>query len=110
MMMLKAFPAAYAPEIAFDPVKIVKPKLKKSVFGDKGKGNAELKRVKHFFTDEELYKYKSLFKSSSKPGSHLIAFGKLDQATLKTGCPEPLRALIERADALIAPAARTGVS
>lgn len=108
MMMLKAFPAAYVPEIAFDPVKVVTTKLKKSVFGDRGKGNTELKRVKQGFTNEELYKYKSLFKSSSKPGSHLIAFGKLDQATLNKDCPEPLRALIERANALIAPAAGKG--
>ncbi|WP_192886647.1 ATP-dependent endonuclease [Agrobacterium sp. LAD9] len=108
MMMLKAFPSTYTPDIAFDAAKVVRTKLRKSVFGDKGKGNTELKRVKHDFSDEELYKYKSLFKSSSKPGSHLIAFGKLDQATLKKDCPEPLRALIEKANALIAPAVAKG--
>ncbi|WP_164850560.1 ATP-dependent nuclease [Sinorhizobium medicae] len=108
MMMLKAFPAAYVPEVAFDANKVVRAKLKKSVFGEKGKGNTELKRVKHSFTDAELYTYKSLFKSSSKPGSHLIAFGKLDQSTLQKDCPEPLRALIVRANELIAPATANG--
>ena len=107
MMMLKAFPAAYVPDTTFDATKVDK-KVKKSVFGDSGKGNTELKRVKLAFDDEELFKYKALFKSSSKPGSHLVAFGKLDQATLKSGCPEPLRALINRANALIAPTATKG--
>jgi putative ATP-dependent endonuclease of OLD family len=103
MMMLKAFPAAYVPEPGFDATKVLRSKLKKSVFGETGKGNTELKLVKHSFTDEEMYKYKALFKSSSKPGSHLIAFGKLDQSMLAKNCPEPLRALIERAKILIAP-------
>lgn len=108
MMMLKAFSGAYVPETVFDATKVVKSKLKKSVFGENGKGNTELKRIGHSFTDEELYKYKSLFKSSSKPGSHLIAFGKLDQLTLETNCPEPLRALIERAKTMITPMAAKG--
>lgn len=110
MMMLKAFPGAYMPETAFDATKAVKLKLEQSVFGDKGKGNTELKQVEYHFTDEELYKYKALFKSSSKPGSHLIAFGKLDQTTLQKNCPEPLRALIERANVMIAPVTTKGSS
>lgn len=103
MMMLKAFPKAYSPDVAFDGSK-VEPKVKKEVFGDSGKGNTELKRVKHAFSDEEIYKYKALFKSSSKPGSHLIAFAKIDEASLALDCPEPLQALIQRAKELIAPA------
>lgn len=103
MMMLKSFPKAYQPDLAFDATKVVKTKLKKSVFGDKGKGNTELKKAKLAFTDEDLYNYKTLFKSASKPGSHLTAFGKLDNEALRRNCPEPLKALIERAQKLIAP-------
>lgn len=110
MMMLEAFPNAYEPEIAFDATKVVKLKLEKSVFGDKGKGNAELKNIQRSLVDEDLYKYKSLFKSSSKPGSHLNAFGKLDQITLRKNCPEPLIALIKKAKAMITPAAGKEVS
>lgn len=103
MMMLKAFPKAYTPENKFDPKKVEKIKLEKSVFGDSGKGNTELAQIGHSFTDEDLFNYNALFKSSSKPGTHLIAFGKLDQATLQKNCPEPLRAMIERANTLIKP-------
>lgn len=105
MMMLKAFPAAYSPDVVFDASKVDK-KLKQVVFGESGRGNIELKRVKQSFGEEEIYKYKALFKSSSKPGSHLVAFGKIDQALLALDCPEPLRALIQRANELIAPAAK----
>lgn len=106
MLMLKAFPEAYASDTAFDPTADMA-KLAKSVFGDSGRGNTELSAIGLGFTDEELFHYKSLFKSSSKPGSHLIAFGKLTEARLKAGCPEPLKALIERANALIAPTGGT---
>lgn len=104
MMMLTAFPDAYKAEKTFDPAKVDKPKLDKSVFGEKGRGNADLNAVGVGFTDEQLYHYKALFKSSSKPGSHLLAFGKLTEARLKAGCPEPLKSLINQATSLIASA------
>ncbi|MFA6153952.1 ATP-dependent endonuclease [Mesorhizobium sp.] len=104
MMMLVAFPEAYQAEIAFDPAEVDKAKLEKSVFGNSGKGSAELNAVGLGFSDEQLYHYKALFKSSSKPGSHLLAFGKLTETRIKTGCPEPLKALIDHAVSLIAPA------
>lgn len=105
MMMLAAFPAAYAAEAIYDPAEEDTTKLGKAVFGDSGKGNPELVPVGFSFSDAELFQYKSLFKSSSKPGSHLLAFGKLTKEELAAGCPEPLRALIARAAELIAPVA-----
>ena len=100
MMMMTAFPAAYV-TAPLDPA-ADKVKLAASVFGEHGKGNAELNVVGVNYTDQELWSYKALFKSSSKPGSHLEAFGNLTKAQLQAGCPEPLKALIERAGYLIA--------
>ncbi len=107
MMMLAAFPEAYKADIAFDPAKVVKADLEKSVFGKSGKGSAELAAVGLAFTDEQLHHYKALFKSKSKPGSHLLAFSKLTEARLNAGCPEPLKALIDEAVKLIALAAKS---
>jgi putative ATP-dependent endonuclease of OLD family len=101
MMMMTAFPAAYTTDSVLDPA-ADKVKLAASVFGDSGKGNAELNPVGINFTEAEIHKYKALFKASSKPGSHLLAFGKLTSDQLGAGCPEPLKALIERANQLIA--------
>lgn len=102
MMMMCAFPAAYTPDTildsGYDPAK-----LADSVFGESGKGNAELSKIGIAYTDQQMFTYKVLFKSSSKPGSHLLAFGKLTSDQLRAGCPEPLRALIDRAKDLIAP-------
>lgn len=100
MMMMTAFPAAYV-TAPLDPA-ADKGKLAESVFGEHGKGNAELNAVGLNYTDTELWKYKTLFKSTSKPGSHLEAFGNLTNSELRAGCPEPLKALIERAGFLIA--------
>jgi putative ATP-dependent endonuclease of OLD family len=108
MMMMKAFPKAYVTDNVFDSKADMK-KLAKVVFGDSGKGNDELKAVGLGFTDEELFRYKELFKSSSKPGSHLEAFAKFTNAELKGGCPEPLKSLIERAVELISVKAAAGV-
>lgn len=101
MMMMTAFPAAYVTDSAFDPA-ADKVKLAASVFGDGGKGNAVLNPVGINYTDKEIFKYKALFKSSSKPGSHFRAFAKLTIEQLKAGCPEPLKALVNRANELIA--------
>jgi len=102
MMMMTAFPAAYVADLPSTASAEDKVKWAASVFGGSGKGNAELNLVGLGLTDEEIYKYKTLFKSSSKPGSHLIAFGKLTLEQLKAGCPEPLKALVDRANELIA--------
>ena len=55
-------------------------------------------------TDEELFKYKSLFKSRSKPASHFSALASLDNKTLKEKCPEPMQGLIEKAKMHLMPA------
>lgn len=101
MMMLDAFPDAYTSDIAYDAT-ADKAKISTVVFGDSGGGETELNAAGRTITDEQKYYYKSLFKSTSKPGSHLQAFGKLTKEELSSGCPEPLKALIEKASQLIA--------
>ncbi|WP_417307656.1 ATP-dependent nuclease [Devosia sp.] len=107
MMMLKAFPEAYVTHPAYDAT-ADNSKLPKAVFGDAGKGNAELTPAGQAISEEALFKYNQLFKSKSKPGSHLVAFAKLTNERLKEACPEPLAALIDRAKSLIAPSAGAG--
>lgn len=107
MMMLQAFPEAYKPEKSYADASPDDDKIANSVFGDSGPGNDELDKVGLKFSKEELYAYKSLFKSSSKPGSHLAAFGKLDDKTIVKSCPEPLQALVNTAKKLIAAKVQT---
>ena len=102
MMMLKAFPDAYLADPPYD-ASADNTKLPKAVFGESGKGNAELTPVGQEISEEELFKYNALFKSKSKPGSHLAAFSKVTNERLKAACPEPLAALIDHAKMLIAP-------
>ncbi len=101
MMMMQAFPEAYAPETAYDATKDDPAKTAKAVFGDNGPGVPELTAVGKSATPQELHNYKALFKSGSKPGSHLLAFAKIKPEDLKAKCPEPLRALVKRAEELI---------
>lgn len=105
MMMIKAFPAAYKPSTPFDPTldDEEKKKIAKSVFGDSGPGNKDLNRIGAAFTDEELYTYKNLFTSRSKPASHYKALGFLGDRAIVANCPEPLRALIEKARDILVP-------
>lgn len=105
MMMIKAFPAAYEPNIQIPPAfsEGVKAKITQSVFGDSGPGNEDLDRIGAAFTDQELFTYKNLFKSRSKPASHYKALGSLDTVTIAENCPEPLRALIETARTILTP-------
>lgn len=108
MMMIQAFPAAYAPSRAFDESKDDSSEIKKKVFGNKGLGDIELERIGSPFSIEELFAYKQLFKSRSKPASHYKALGSLTNDDLVSHCPEPLRALIDRARVLLAPAEQEG--
>lgn len=101
MMMMQAFPEAYVPETAYDATKDEPDKTAKAVFGDKGPGVSELTAVGKSATPQELHNYKALFKSGSKPGSHLLAFAKIKREDLEEKCPEPLRALVNRAEKLI---------
>lgn len=107
MMMLKAFPEAYVTHPAYDAT-ADNSKLPKAVFGDAGKGNAELTPAGQEISEEALFTYNQLFKSKSKPGSHLVAFARLTKERLNEACPEPLAALIDRAKSLIAPSASAG--
>ncbi|WP_293617385.1 AAA family ATPase [Ponticaulis sp.] len=106
MMMVKAFPSAYRPTRSYDPAKDDIGKISVSVFGEKGLGNDELSRIGQPFADEELHAYKNLFKSRAKPASHYNALGSLSDQDIVNNCPEPLRALVERAKELLAGAAR----
>jgi len=103
MMMIQSFPNAYVPSRAFDITKDDPVKIATTVFGDSGQGNVDLNRIGAPFTNEELFTYKNLFKSRSKPASHYKAIAALDNATIKTNCPEPLRALIEAAQSILTP-------
>ncbi|MEQ9022793.1 MAG: hypothetical protein RLN82_08555, partial [Pseudomonadales bacterium] len=103
MMMVQAFPEAYVPKRAFDPKKDDPAKIAKDVFGDSGPGNVDLNRISAPLTNEELFTYKNLFKSRSKPASHYMALAVLDDATIVAKCPEPLRALIETARNILLP-------
>lgn len=103
MMMIKAFPDAYVPSRTFDAAKDDPEKIAKTVFGDSGQGNADLNRINAAFTNEELFIYKNLFKSRSKPASHYKAIASLDDEKITMYCPEPLGALIEAAKNILTP-------
>jgi putative ATP-dependent endonuclease of OLD family len=103
MMMVQSFPSAYLPNRPLDLAKDDPEKVAKSVFGDSGKGNVEVARLGAAFTDQELFTYKNLFKSRSKPASHYKGLAALDDAKIKANCPEPIRALIEAANTILTP-------
>lgn len=104
MMMIQAFPSAYMPKTAYDAGDYdekKRTKLMEAVFGENGKGLAEIAPTGIEISEEQVHIYRALFKSSSKPGSHLMAFSKLTKAEIRSGCPEPLQALINRAKELV---------
>lgn len=103
MMMIQAFPGAYVPSKTLDVTKDDPAKIAKVVFGDSGPGNIEVARTGAAFTDQELFTYKNLFKSRSKPASHYKGLAALDDAAIQANCPEPLRTLIEAARAILTP-------
>ncbi|TBA06367.1 ATP-dependent nuclease [Rhizobium ruizarguesonis] len=109
MMMLQAFPEAYQAETPYNPNAAPGEvaRLETSVF-KKGAGRTEIQAVGLVITNEQLHAYDELFKSSSKPGSHLLAFTKLTPAKINAGCPEPLRALVTRAKEMLAAKANSG--
>lgn len=103
MMMVQAFPDAYQPTKNFDATKIEPAKLARAVFGESGPGITDLQRIGVSYTDKELFTYKNLFKSRSKPASHYEALASLESKTIQDNCPEPLRALIEAANSILSP-------
>jgi putative ATP-dependent endonuclease of OLD family len=103
MMMIQAFPNAYLPNRVLDVAKDDPAKISKTVFGDSGPGNADVARIGAVFSNQELFTYKNLFKSSSKPASHYKGLAALDNATIVANCPEPLKALIEAAKTSLTP-------
>lgn len=103
MMMIQAFPNAYLPTRGLDATKDDPVKIAKTVFGDSGPGNVEVARIGAAFTGQELFTYKNLFKSRSKPASHYKALAALDNVTIMANCPEPLKALIEAAKTSLTP-------
>lgn len=109
MMMLQAFPDAYKPDMPCNenvtPAEVAR--LETSVF-KKGAGRAEIQAVGLSITNEQLHAYEDLFKSSSKPGSHLVAFTKLTNEKIRTDCPEPLKAVVARAMEMISAKAKSG--
>lgn len=102
MMMLQAFPDEYRPDEPFDAATADLAQVAKNVF-KKGPAQKEIASVGLTVSDAELHAYNDLFKSSSKPGSHLLAFTRLSTEKIQKDCPEPLRALITKAGQLISP-------
>jgi len=101
MMMIHAFPEAYVPASPYTEGLEDDAGNAKKVFGKNGNGNAELAKINQQCSNEEIYTYCQLFKSGSKPGSHLEAFARIGNDDLKMKCPEPLKELIKRAGELI---------
>jgi len=107
MMMIQAFPSAYKSKTAYVAEHYdekTRKKLMEAVFGESGKGLPETAPTGSEISEEQVHIYRALFKSSSKPGSHLMAFSKLTKEEIRSGCPEPLQALIKRAKELVAKA------
>ena len=55
------------------------------------------------FTENELFTYKNLFKSRSKPASHYKAIASLNDEIIRSNCPEPLKALVDAAKKMLMP-------
>lgn len=101
MMMIQSFPEAYRSSIKFDSKKLDLAKLEKKVFGENGKGTADLEQVGLGISTEQLFAYRNLFKSRSKPATHYSALARLDDKKLSAQCPEPIRALIAAASTIL---------
>lgn len=110
MMMIQAFPDAYVPNKPLDATKDKPEEVSKVVFGKSGLGNTEVALTGAAFTDQELFTYKNLFKSRSKPASHYQGLAALDNVKIKESCPEPLRALIVAAKTILTPPVPPAVS
>jgi putative ATP-dependent endonuclease of OLD family len=107
MMMMKSFPDAYEVD-SFEPEDaVLDEKLESHVFGDSGSGNAEIEGLYDAFSRTELNAYNKIFKSRSKPGSHInalgIIFSEMSLEQIRTRCPEPVRVLIEGAKKFLNP-------
>lgn len=101
MMMMKSFPAAYKVS-SFTPENTISDeRLESAVFGDSGPGNTEVENLYEAFSRTELNAYNKLFKTRSKPGSHISALGNIfsDMSSdqIRLHCPEPVKTLIEGA-------------
>lgn len=103
MMMIESFPDAYKPNKIFNDTKGDSDEIAKAVFGNNGPGNIDMDRINFHYTKLQLFTYKNLFISRSKPASHYTALGNLSDEVIRKNCPEPLRALIEKAKTILTP-------
>ncbi len=101
MMMVKSFPDRYG-EVASIDTPDDADSYKKSVFGKDGPG-LDVYQVADRFTALELAQYDVLFKSNSKPVSHVEALSNIPSDKMKAGCPEPLVAMFGRCQDLLSP-------
>jgi putative ATP-dependent endonuclease of OLD family len=101
MMMVKSFPDRYG-EVASIDAPDDADSYKKSVFGKDGLG-LDAYQAADRFTALELAQYDALFKSNSKPVSHVEALSNIRGDKMKAGCPEPLVALFGRCRDLLSP-------
>lgn len=103
MMMLQAYPDAYAAISDIDPTMVeAAEEYKAAVFGKGGKG---LEMYQHTNPPSalELARYDDLFKKGSKPVAHIQALNSLDDAAARAGCPEPISLILQRCRELLWP-------
>jgi putative ATP-dependent endonuclease of OLD family len=101
MMLLRAFRPEYGIISGVNEVENAAD-YSKAVFGEKGQGLA-LYPPDAAPSQLDLARYDALFKSSSKPVSHIQVLSSLAPPRIREGCPEPLKALLDRARTLLSP-------
>ena len=101
MMMVKSYPHSYGKVASIDTPDGAD-SYKKSVFGKDGSG-LDAYQAADRFSALELAQYDALFKSNSKPVSHVEALSNISSDEMKAGCPEPLVAMFGRCQDLLSP-------
>jgi putative ATP-dependent endonuclease of OLD family len=101
MMMVKSYPDSYGKVASIDTPDDAD-SYKKSVFGKDGSG-LDAYQAADRFSALELAQYDALFKSNSKPVSHVEALSNISSDNMKAGCPEPLVAMFGRCQDLLSP-------
>lgn len=104
MMMVKSYPDSYGKVASIDTPDDAD-SYKKSVFGKDGSG-LDAYQAADRFSALELAQYDALFKSNSKPVSHVEALSNISSDKMKAGCPEPLVAMFGRCQDLLSPCIR----
>jgi putative ATP-dependent endonuclease of OLD family len=103
MMMLQAYPDAYAAISDVDSEAVgAAEEYKSAVFGKGGKG-LEMYQYTSPPSALELARYDDLFKKGSKPVAHIQALNSLDDVVARADCPEPIAHILQRCRELLWP-------